>query len=94
MLGEYHRHVALIHIFQDDWKSALPHLEQSLDYRKKAGAIDASLFAALTLGRALEETGNPDGAKPQFEYALRIARSIPSPVGIARAEAALQRVVP
>ena len=54
MLGEYHRHVALIQIFQDDWKSALPHLEQSLDYRKKAGAIDASLFAALTLGRALE----------------------------------------
>jgi len=89
MLGEYHRHVAFIHALSDQWGEALPHFEMSLDARKRAGAIDASLFAAISLANALVRTGRPESAEPNLEYALGIARDIGSGVGAARASFAL-----
>jgi len=85
MLGEYHRHVAFVFVLSGDWDSAVPHFEKSLRFRKEAGAIDASLFAAISLGRALIRTGSPEAAAPFLEYAIEIAEGIPSPVGKARA---------
>lgn len=85
MLGEYHRHVAFIDVRQDRWQSALAHFEKSLAYRMEAGAIDASLFAAVSLASALVETGAPAEGEPHLAYALRIADEIHSPVGAARA---------
>ena len=85
MLGEYHRHVGFIYVLSDDWEAALPHFEKSLRYRKEAGAIDASLFAAVSLGTALVRTGSAADAEPYLLYAITIAQEIPSPVGKARA---------
>ena len=85
MLGEYHRHVAFVFVLSEDWETAVPHFEKSLRFRKEAGAIDASLFAAISLGRALIRTGSPGAAAPYLEYAIEVADEIPSPVGKARA---------
>jgi len=88
-LGEYHRHVAFVYALADDWEAALPHFEKSLQFRKEAGAIDASLFAAISLGTALIRTGRPAEAQPHLHYAATIADEIASPVGSARALMAL-----
>ena len=85
MLGEYHRHVAFVYALSGDWEASLPHFEWSLRYRVQAGAVDASLFAAVSLGRALVRTGNPAEAETHLKYAIGIAQAIPSPVGVARA---------
>ena len=65
--------------------SARPHFALSLEYRKQAGAIDASLFAAVSLGNALIETCEPHLAQPHLLYALEVAQAIPSPFGAALA---------
>lgn len=84
-LGEYYRHVAFIYYFADDWKAALPHFEKSLQFRKEAGAIDASLFAAISVGTAQIRNGQPEQAGPYLDYAIEIADKIGSPVGTALA---------
>jgi len=90
MRGEYHRHVGFIPAMSGDWKAALPHFEKSLQFRKEAGAIDASLFAAISLATALIRTGKGQDAESHLQYAMAIADDIPSPVGRARAAAALE----
>jgi len=67
----------------------LPHFKKSLQFRKEAGAIDASLFAAISLGAAFIRTGRPAEAQPYLHYAATIADEIASPVGSARAQMAL-----
>jgi tetratricopeptide (TPR) repeat protein len=90
MLGEYHRHVGYVYVISDgDWAAALPYFEKSLQYRKQAEAIDASLFAAISLGTALVRTGDPAAAEAHLRYAIDVAGAIPSPVGIARASVVL-----
>jgi tetratricopeptide (TPR) repeat protein len=84
-LGEYHRHVAFVRSMADDWEAALPHFEKSLQFRKQAGATDASLFAGISLGTALIRTGRPAEAQPYLDYAVAIADEVASPVGKARA---------
>jgi tetratricopeptide (TPR) repeat protein len=88
-LGEYHRHVAFVYSTADNWEAALPHFEKSLQFRKQAGAIDASLFAGISVGTALIRTGRPAQAQPYLDYAVGIADEIASPVGKARAWLAL-----
>jgi len=92
MLGEYHRHIAYIYVFSDDWASALPHFEKSLRYRIEAKAIDASLFAAISLGNALMKTGQVADAEQHLDFAMKIANEIHSPVGIARSAIVLATV--
>jgi len=92
MRGEYHRHVGFIDAMNGDWEAALSHFEASLAFRKEAGAIDASLFAAISLASALIETGDVAAAEPYLVYALQIARGIRSPVGTARASIVLGRM--
>ena len=92
--GEYERHVGFVYALQDDPTSALPYFERSLEYRIKAGAIDASLFAAVSLASTLIELGRADEARLHLDYALEIADRIPSPVGRQRAEAVLARITP
>ena len=85
MLGEYHRHVALVYVFEGDWQRALPHYAQSLQFRKEAGAVDASLFAAISLGEALMKTDQSAKAEAHLLFAVRTAEDLASPVGKARA---------
>lgn len=78
MLGEYHRHIALTYIMEENWSAALPHYVASHQARVRSDALDGSQFSALSLGDALVETGSLDGALPYFEYAYDVARQIDS----------------
>lgn len=80
-LGDYGRHVGYIHYINGDLDAALPHFKNSLEYRKKAGAIDASLFAAHTLGTTLMGLDRPNEAVVHLAYALLIASKIDSQLG-------------
>lgn len=91
-LGEYERHVGFVDIFSGDRAAALPRFERSLAARREAGAIDASLFAAVSLASALVEAGRAEEARPHLLYALVVAQRIDSPMGRMRAGQALGRV--
>jgi|GEM_PF-3508289 len=88
-LGEYHRHVGFVHYLRGDIAESIPHQRKSLEFRRRSGAIDASLFAAISLGTALVETSSPEEAQEPLLYALMIADRIDSPAGRARAAIAL-----
>lgn len=92
--GEYERHVGFVYWLQEQHEEALPYFERSLDYRLKAGAIDASLFAAVSLASTLVALGRDAEAQPHLDYALEIADQIDSPSGRRRAEAVLARITP
>lgn len=83
MLGEYHRHVALSLVFDDDWESALEHYRKSHQARVRDGALDRSIFSAMSLGDALVRTGSGDKALPFFEYAYETALGIQSSYAVA-----------
>lgn len=84
--GEYERHIGFVHYRRGDLPAVVGHFERSLQARREAGAIDASLFAAVSLASALIESGRQDEAKPYLDYARDIARRINSPVGLERVE--------
>ena len=67
-------------------EAALPYFERSLAYRLEAGAIDASLFAAISLASTLVALDRIDEARPHLDYAFEIADRIGSPAGRRRAE--------
>ena len=69
---------------QGDNESAIPYFKRSLEFRREAGAIDASLFAASTLASSLANAGRLDEAWPVAAYAMMVAQRIDSPVGMAR----------
>jgi len=89
--GEYERHVGYIAYQRGDFESAVRHFERSLEARIEAGAIDASMFAAISLASVLIESGHPDEAKPHLDYALAIAQEMDSPVGLKRVNEAMER---
>ena len=82
--GEYGRHVGFVYLLKGDNEAAIPYFERSLEARKQAGAIDASLFAASQLGSSLVTAGRLDEAGPILKYGMTVARKIDSPVGKAR----------
>lgn len=88
-LGEYERHVGFVDRFTGNMESAVPHFERSLHARREAGAIDASLFAAVSLGSTLIETGRAAEAGQHLRYALEVASDIGSGYGEAIALLAL-----
>ena len=90
--GEYERHVGFVHLLNGDLVTAIPYFERSLAARIEAGAIDASMFAAASLASALIGVERFEEAKPHLLYAMTIAEQIGSPVGKARAAAALGQV--
>jgi len=90
--GEYERHVAFVELFSGDTEAAIPHFRRSLDARRRAGAIDASLFAANSLASALVDIGRAEEAQPYLDYAMTVARQVSSPVGRARNSLVLGRI--
>jgi tetratricopeptide (TPR) repeat protein len=82
--GEYERHMGFVISLQGNNESALPYFERSLQFRMEAGAIDASMFAAITLASALIELGRAEEARPHIEYAQHLAKKMDSKVGLAR----------
>ena len=90
--GEYERHVGYIAYQRNDIASAVQHFENSLEARIDAGAIDASLFAAISLASALIKLERLNEAKSHLDYALDIAQQINSPVGINRATAVMKQL--
>ncbi len=82
--GEYERHIAFVELFEEDVDAAIPHLQRSLDLRRRSGAIDASMFAANTLASALVTAGRAGEARQPLSYAMTVAESLASPVGRAR----------
>jgi tetratricopeptide (TPR) repeat protein len=90
--GEFERHVGFVHMLSGDVATAIPYFERSLAARIEAGAIDASMFAAASLASALIGVERFEEAKPHLLYAMTIAEQIGSPVGKARAAAALGQV--
>lgn len=90
--GEYERHVGFVYQFSADLQGALPHYERSLQARIEARAIDASLFAALTLSSTLSQLNRSAEALRYADYALCVALGIDSPVGIERAENLLANI--
>ncbi len=83
--GEYNRHVAFVHVLSDDVASAIPYFQKSLHNRREAGAVDASLFAAVSLASALVDVGRAREAVDPLLYALMIADKIDSLAGRSRA---------
>ncbi len=90
--GDYQRHVGFILLRQGDTAAAIDYFERSRACRCQAGAIDASLFAANTLGSALVDVGRLDEARPHLTYAMAVAEKIDSPSGKARVGLVLGRM--
>ena len=90
--GDYERHVGFVYALQDDIAAALPFFERSLEFRINAGAVDASMFAAISVASALVELGRGDEARPHIDYAMRIANDIGSDTGLARTENVLAKL--
>ena len=90
--GEYNRHVAFVHLLSGDVSGAIPYYERSLQSRKEAGAVDASMFAAVSLASALVEVGRAREAEAPLLYALMIADKIDSPAGRSRATLVLGKM--
>ncbi len=90
--ADYERHLGFVLALQGDFSSALPYFERSFEFRVNAGAIDASMFAAISVASALIELGRYDEAQPHIAYALRIARDIDSAAGHSRAQSLLARI--
>lgn len=83
--GEYYRHTGFTLYAGGDLEAAIPFFERSLASRKQAGAVDASLFAAITYANALVDSGKTQEAREPLLYALMIAEKLDSPAGKARA---------
>ncbi len=79
--GEYNRHVAFIHVRSNDIAAAVGYFQRSLQNRKEAGAVDASLFAAVSLASALVDIGRAPEALEPLLYAWMIAEKIDSGFG-------------
>jgi len=88
--GEYERHIGFVDYRRGDIERAVRHFERSLQARRDAGAIDASLFAAVSLANALIELDRRGEAKPHLDYALDVAQRIRSPAGLERVEKAME----
>ena len=89
MLADYHRHTAFVLVRSGTPELALPHFRKSFEQRLNGGLIDASIFAAISVGATLIELGRADEAAGILDYAVDTAISIDSPVGEARAIGAL-----
>ncbi|GJL94808.1 MAG: hypothetical protein DHS20C05_12130 [Hyphococcus sp.] len=82
--GEYGRHVGYIYYVRNEYEEAIPHFENSLSCRVEAGAIDAAMFAAQTLGSTLVQADRAEEALAPLLYGLLVSSRINSPVGKAR----------
>lgn len=90
--GEYERHVGFVIQMSGDTVAAIPYYKRSLEARLEAGAIDASMFAALTLAESELTHGELRDAARNAEYALTVSEKIDSPVGKARATDLIGRI--
>jgi tetratricopeptide (TPR) repeat protein len=90
--GEYERHVGYVLQRSGDRIAAIPYFKRSLEARLEAGAIDASMFAALTLAESQFVLGDLSDAQINAEYALTVGEKINSPAGKARATDLIGRV--
>jgi len=79
LVAEYERHTAFVKLFSGDRQAAIPHLVRSLALRRRVGAIDPSLFAALTLAGTLLDVGEPERAQAPLLYAQTVASKLDSP---------------
>ena len=83
--GDYERHVGFIYLLEGDVAASIPYFERSLAFRRQAGAVDASLFAASTLASAFVDLDRLEEARPHLLHAMMIAERLDSPTGKARA---------
>lgn len=90
--GEYERHVGFVLQMSGSRAAAIPYFKRSLEARLEAGAIDASMFAALTLAESEIAHGDLSDAARNAEYALTVSEMISSPVGKARATDLIRRI--
>jgi tetratricopeptide (TPR) repeat protein len=90
--GEYERHVGYVLQTSGDRLAAIPYFKRSLVARLEAGAIDASMFAALTLAESQFVLGDLEDAARNAEYALTVGEKISSPAGKARATDLIERI--
>jgi len=90
--GEYERHVGFVLYLSGEIPASAPYFERSFKARLEAGAIDASIFAAISLGGVLGELKRSDEGESYLNYAIDLAKEIQSPVALARAQLALGRL--
>ncbi|MGI9222481.1 MAG: tetratricopeptide repeat protein [Woeseiaceae bacterium] len=90
--ADYERHAGFVFALREDYAIALPYFERSLEHRIDAGAIDASMFAAISLASTLNYLGRDDEAQPHLDYALKIANNIDSDTGRARVQTITTRM--
>jgi tetratricopeptide (TPR) repeat protein len=90
--GEYERHVGYVLYLSGEIQASAPYFERSFRARLEAGAIDASIFAAISLGGVLDELERRNEAESHLNYAVDLAKEIQSPVALARAQVALGRL--
>ena len=90
--GDYERHVGFLYFLDDSTAAAVPYFERSLKYRREAGLIDQSMFAAETFASALLDVGRVEEARDPLLYALMLAEKLDSPVGKSRVGFTLGRM--
>jgi tetratricopeptide (TPR) repeat protein len=83
--ADYERHVGFVLVRKGEAGAAIPYFERSLALRRRAGAVDASLFAATALATTLLDTGQATQAQPHLLYALLTAQRLDSGAGRAQA---------
>jgi tetratricopeptide (TPR) repeat protein len=82
--GEHDRYAGFVLYAGGDVEAALPLFESSRGYYRQAGAVDESLFAAITYASALIDAGRPGEAPEPLVYALMVAEKLDSPAGKSR----------
>ena len=90
--ADYERHVGFVYALREDYETALPYFERSLQFRLGAGFFDPAMFAAISVGSALIELDRGDEARPYLEYALQLAENLDSEAGRTRAETNLTQI--
>ena len=84
-MADYERHTGFVHQLSGDLASAIESFERSFVVRRENGLTDQSMFAAISLGRALVAANRAADARAPLEYALAVAEELNSPEGRARA---------
>jgi tetratricopeptide (TPR) repeat protein len=92
--ADYERHVGFVYGLEGEYAIAVPFFERSLNLRRRAGATDPAMFAAISLASALVQLERDKEAVPHLKYAAAIAQDIDSAAGRARVQAIVDRLRP
>lgn len=90
--ADYERHVGFVYSLREDYKTALGYFMRSLDYRLEAEAVDAAMFAMISVAAVLAELGRDQHAMVYVQAAEKTAEKLDSDTGRARLASIRERI--